>query len=59
MSFEAYWQRLLRHKKNECLRSGTKLTLTVESFRQCLSRAYEHGRSEGDAGKSMFQRLFG
>lgn len=61
MSFEAYWKRVL--KQNPKLQDSRKLTLTVESFRQCLQRAHADGEKSGedkaDNGKSFFDRIFG
>jgi len=61
MSFETYWRRVL--KQNPKLADSRKLTLTVESLRQCLQRAYDQGAKDGEVrgenSRSFFDRIFG
>lgn len=61
MSFETYWRRVL--KQNPKLTDSRKMTLTIESFRQCLQRAYSEGAKDGEVNgansRSFFDRIFG
>ena len=63
--FDSYWAELVQ--KNAGLSSSEKMTISVESFRAAMKRAYGQGRSDGlnlDGGGpgivgNVFDSIFG